>query len=123
MLISNFYTIQQQETVAETAWTVDVALNPHHVLYNGHFPGNAVLPGVCTLQIIKECFEAIMSGSFRYVSVNSCKFLSAINPVENRVLRLHLSTKPLPDNGVQLIAEGKAGETEFIKLKATLLAQ
>lgn len=121
MLITQFYTILSQETRAEMAWTVNVELNEHHSIYQGHFPGNPVLPGVCTLQIIKECLAGIMGSAFQYTQVNSCKFLSAINPSQTPRLQLDLTAKPLEDNHIQLIVEGKTGETDFIKLKATLL--
>lgn len=121
MLIAQFYTILSKEATAETAWTVNVELNPHHKVYQGHFPGNPVLPGVCTLQIIKECLEQLMGSTLQYAQVNSCKYLSVVNPSITPELQLNLTAKALEDNQIQLLADGKTGETDFIKLKATLI--
>ncbi|NDV81071.1 hydroxymyristoyl-ACP dehydratase [Bacteroides sp. 51] len=120
MLIAQFYTPLSQETTGETAWTVSVELNPHHAVYQGHFPGNPVLPGVCTLQIIKECLEELMDSTLQYAQVNSCKYLSAINPYDTPRLQLNLAVKELEDHQIQLLADGRTGDTDFIKLKATL---
>jgi len=120
MLITQFYTVLSRETTGEMAWTVNVELNAQHGVYQGHFPETPVLPGVCTLQIIKECLEELMVSRFQYAQVNSCKFLSAINPEQTPKLQLNLSAKTLEDGQIQLLADGKTGETEFIKLKATL---
>lgn len=121
MLIAQFYTVLSKEATSETVWTVNIELNAHHSIYRGHFPGSPVLPGVCTLQIIKECLEEQMDSAFQYAQINSCKYLSAVNPSINPRLQLNLTAKELEDNQIQLLADGKAGETEFIKLKATLI--
>ena len=60
---------------------IEIELNPGHALYQGHFPGQPVVPGVCTLQMIKESAEQIVSQPLQYVQIASSKFLSAINPV------------------------------------------
>ena len=31
-----------------------VRLDASHPVYRGHFPGHPVLPGVCTLQLVRE---------------------------------------------------------------------
>ena len=121
MLIAQFYTVLSKETTSEMTWTVIVELNAHHGVYQGHFPGNPVLPGVCTMQIIKECLEELMGSTFQYAQVNSCKYLSVINPSINPRLQLNLTAKKLEDNQIQLLADGKSGEADFIKLKATLV--
>ena len=58
-LLPNFYKVTHSEHINETDWVVQVMLNPQHVIYNGHFPQQPVVPGVCMLQIIKECIEKI----------------------------------------------------------------
>ena len=34
-----------------------VRLDASHPVYRGHFPGHPVLPGVCTLQLVRECLN------------------------------------------------------------------
>lgn len=120
MLIAQLYNVLSRETTGDMAWLVNVELNDKHSIYQGHFPGNPVLPGVCTLQIIKECLDELMGTTLQYAQVSSCKFLSAINPTLTPRLQIALTAKPLEDGQIQLVAEGKTGDTDFIKLKATL---
>lgn len=115
---THLYTLLSTETVAPLTWTVHLALNPQHHLYQGHFPGNPVLPGACTLQIIKECTSKLLGTPIQYSQVNSCKFISAINPCHTPEIRLTLTVIP-GDASFQLMAEGYAGDICFIKLKAT----
>lgn len=122
MLLTNFYTIRQR-TTADNAWCIVAELNPEHPLYQGHFPEQPIVPGVCMLQLIKECAEEIRQQSLHYAQIASCKFLSAINPMETKVLELTLNFKETADGQLQLLAEGKADEGCFIKLKALLTQQ
>lgn len=57
MLLENFYKIIHIKEREDGKQAIEIELNPGHVLYQGHFPGQPVVPGVCTLQIIKESAE------------------------------------------------------------------
>lgn len=81
MLLDNFYTILSSESSDSTTWTIQIELNPDHTVYQGHFPEHPVVPGVCLLQLIKECAENIRQQKLQITQVSSCKFLSAINPI------------------------------------------
>lgn len=52
-----------------------VRLDASHPVYRGHFPGHPVLPGVCTLQIVRECLNRGTGRRFRYAAIRECKFL------------------------------------------------
>ena len=92
-LLPNFYKVTHSEHINETDWVVQVMLNPQHAIYNGHFPQQPVVPGVCMLQIIKECIEKIQQAPLQYKQIASCKFLSVINPNETPELKLSLTIK------------------------------
>lgn len=128
MLIEHFYSITHQQVIAENAWSVTLKLNPKHALYEGHFPEHPVVPGVCMLQFIKECVEKNREQSLQYAKIVSCKFLSALNPVDAPTLILELTIKQSEDGKLQLLVEGKTGgeaveSIAFIKLKAQLIEQ
>lgn len=122
MLLNNFYTIlQAPQTVDHINWKIAIKLDPNHALYQGHFPGRPVVPGVCMLQLIKECAEQIQKQSLQYGQVSTCKFLFAINPEENSRIELKLALKTVEENKFQLQVEGTTSGNCFIKLKATLI--
>lgn len=75
MLLENFYKIIHIKEREDGKQAIEIELNPGHVLYQGHFPGQPVVPGVCTLQIIKESAEQIANQPLQYVQIalpNSC---------------------------------------------------
>lgn len=120
-LLTDFYIVTQSENINETDWTVKVMLNSKHPVYNGHFPQQPVLPGVCMLQIIKECTEAIYHTALQYKQIASCKFLSAINPNETPELEFLIIFKKSEADIFQISVEGSSSKGICIKLKAQLI--
>ena len=116
MLLENFYKIIHRKEREDGKREIEIELNPGHALYQGHFPGQPVVPGVCTLQIIKESAEQIANQPLQ-----SSKFLSAINPLETPRLQLFIRLEETEEHLFKLQAEGICNGKEFIKLKATLM--
>ncbi len=88
-LEGNFYSIDNI-VQAEDSYTVSVTLNPEHPIYQGHFPGQPVVPGVCTLTVIKECIGCILSKSISFSSIKECKYVSALLPQANLAVTISL---------------------------------
>ena len=65
----------------------NVILNPDHLIYRAHFPGQPVTPGVCILQMIQELLSEQV-GTRLYISkIKNAKFISMISPVsDGRIL-------------------------------------
>lgn len=120
MLLNDFYKITER-TESGDAHVFRITLNPRHSIYKGHFAEQPVVPGVCTLQIIKDCAEMITDTIFIYKYISSCKFLSVVDPNINSLITISISLKSTGGE-TMLAAEGKYQETDtaFIKVKATL---
>ncbi len=118
-MLDQFYTITKIESQTNTA-CIEVALNPAHAVYNGHFPGMPVVPGVCTLMMVKSCFERWKGKRFVFRLLNSCKFLTAIRPEQNRLLTIKLEEQERPDGLWGMSAQIYAGDQLVFKLKANL---
>jgi len=119
MLLNSFYKILDIKQENED-WIFRIELNPEHKIFEGHFPEQPIVPGVCSLQIIKECAENILGKDIRINYISSCKYLTAINPKESRELEIRISLKDTESENISLSATGKSNEHDFIKLKATL---
>lgn len=99
-----------------------IRLNPDHPVYCGHFPGNPIVPGVCSLQIIKECVEYLQDGhKMTYSKIDQCKYLNAINPHTNAFLSISLKIRKNDEEGIGISATIFHEETTFVSLQSLLI--
>ena len=61
---------------------VPLALAADHPAYEGHFPGEPVLPGAVLLDAVIGALEAAAGGAARTWQVSVVKFLGAVRPGE-----------------------------------------
>lgn len=92
MLIKDFYKINNL-TSKETEIIARIKLNPNHEVYKGHFPGQAVVPGVIQLQIVKEILENHLSKNLFMSNITQVKYLNPITPVEVPELNISITYK------------------------------
>ena len=118
MLLNDFYSIVQQ-TPAAGSLSAKIAINEHHRILEGHFPGLPIVPGVCMMQIVLEMVEVITGKQVSLVAADTMKFLSVINPLQNKEIDVAIH---YTEDGGQLIVTANlfAGAVTFFKLKATL---
>jgi 3-hydroxyacyl-[acyl-carrier-protein] dehydratase len=119
MLFTDFYQIDHINR-SDLGTTFYIKLNPNHFIYNGHFPGQPVLPGVCALQIIKECAQQLINRKLQYKRITLCKFLRFVDPVQNSEIMLTVSVNENEDGVIQLLANGMCNDFYFIKMKAVV---
>jgi len=79
-------------------------LDPHHPIFDGHFPGQPVLPGVCMIQIFKELIEEASGYKLFLTDAGACKFLSMVDPIQtpnlNYTINYQLNEGNCKANGV-----------------------
>lgn len=74
-LLDDFYSIEQEAPAC-----VRVKINPAHRIYEGHFPGNPVTPGVCLVQICTELLERITGRRLDLTTIKKIKYLNVVHP-------------------------------------------
>ena len=117
-LEGNFYTIHNIEQKIDNSFAIEVKLSSEHPIYEGHFPQQAVVPGVCTLTIIKECIRKILSKEISFKSIKECKYVSALVP--NHDLRIAINLLLTNNENVSAIVERVDNQQTVLKLKAVV---
>lgn len=59
----------------------NIILNPDHLIYKAHFPGQPVTPGVCILQMLQELLSIEMGKQLFIKNIKNAKFISMMSPV------------------------------------------
>lgn len=93
MLIQDFYQIIDL-TQLENEHSARIELNENHPIFDGHFPENPVMPGVCMFQIIQELTEKVVQKKLSLQQVSNVKFMVLINPKIDNQLTFHFSIVP-----------------------------
>lgn len=92
--LNDLYTLKDvQEDSVNKQIKIQITLNPAHEIFKGHFPGNPVMPGVCTVQIVKELLSAHLKKDLVLKRAGTIKYLSFINPEVNRTIHIELQLK------------------------------
>ncbi|MCQ2350726.1 MAG: hypothetical protein MJ003_02005 [Paludibacteraceae bacterium] len=108
---------QKQESDGEIVSTVK--LNPNCEVYRGHFPNDPVCPGVCNLNMLRECIEHYTNTKLTISDIKQCRYTALITPIKHSVLYFKASVSPMEDG---FSVQGTVyNETEtFIDIKLTL---
>lgn len=117
MLIKELYSIQSFNETDDSV-QASVKLNRDHEVFKGHFPGNPIMPGVCSIQLVKELTEKALDKKLFLSVVSNVKFMAIINPEENDTIQLTLAISEA-DGMVKVKNTVSVDDTLALKLSAT----
>lgn len=118
MLKNELYTINSKQA-DDTAVCYALTLNPQHVIYQAHFPGEPITPGVCIIQIGKELLEEHLQRKLEIVKVKNVKFLAVLSPTETPQVTYQLSRIKENDAEVSVSVVVKTDDVVRAKLSFT----
>lgn len=116
MEIPGLYKIVSRQQGEDNTFIYEAEINPAHAIFKGHFPDMPVMPGVCMLQLLKECIADAVCKPLRIHYIRSCKFVSVVNPIEHSLLTISFT---LSDMNLQATLSTNAAPA--LKLKAILM--
>jgi len=120
MLSGVFFKVISMETSVNAVNAV-LELNSSHKIFEGHFPGQPVVPGVCMIQMIKEILEQHLTKKTRLVKSDYAKFLAMIDPRVDSIILAEI--KYAMDKEVANVTASLFKENViFLKLKAAFSA-
>ena len=118
LLKDKYFKVDSQQQNGDSAH-FHVSLIADCDVYRGHFPGNPVSPGVCNIEMIRECFDLSVEGSPRIQTIDRCRLTAVASPQVSPELDIDLSwTKD--DNGYRLVATVKDDKQQYMDFKGML---
>lgn len=116
MPLSDLYTIiALDNTTGQITSTLQI--DAAHPVFEGHFPGAPVLPGVIQLEMVKAVLSSALGKTFALKEMSTCKFLEVLNPAETPELIIEIQYRG--DGLLDVNASGKHGEKTYFKLRAS----
>lgn len=114
-LLDSLYTIVSDNPV-ENGHEFDLRLNPEHFIYQAHFPGEPITPGVCIMQIAVELFEVAIKTPIALECVKNIKFLRIISPDEVTEVKYSLQKISKEDGSLKVQVTVSANGDIYAKL-------
>jgi len=122
MLQGNFFAISHLEE-ADLSIKATLTINAGHPVFEGHFPGQPVVPGVCMMQMIKELLEQVVGKKTDLVKAGDMKFLAVIDPLVNSEIDAALKYSTDEGGAIAVSATLFKGDLTFFKFKGAFSPQ
>lgn len=107
--------INKMFSIVSEGETVRIQLHPEHVIYQAHFPGSPITPGVCIIQMITEILEKMHNRDMELVQITNLKFVQPLSPIETPVVDIAFSAIVHTDNQYKVRGTVFYDETVFTK--------
>lgn len=119
MLLNDLFTYSELEESSGSVLKFKIEINANHSVFEGHFPGNPVMPGVCQMEIVKEVVRSHFKRELFFNSVADMKFINMWLPNESNQVFLDISVEEIK-NGFRLKASIYSGTKTYFKLRGEL---
>ncbi len=86
----SLYALEKLPNTGDSSLNVLVKIDGNHPVFDGHFPGLPILPGVYLIQIIKDSLNAFLPNTYQMKSAGTVKYLKPVEPGKNNKLRLEM---------------------------------
>lgn len=111
---NNLYFIDSVSRTQEDV-TYQLHLNAEHVIYQAHFPGEPITPGVCLLQMGVELLSDAAGSELEIDTVKNVKFLSVLHP-EGQTVEVRVHHMNVDGDAVKAQTDFTAGEVPVAKM-------
>lgn len=119
MLKNSLYQLSSLHQNEAGAYVAKVKLDATHEIFEGHFPGQPILPGVCLLEMVKEILITIRNKPLQLKSAATIKYLKLVDPSTDPELIIEIAVtgeeELLKVNVSSFLADGSAN----FKMKAS----
>ena len=117
-MLEGLFDIQEQSTEG-TRKVYHVKVNPAHVIFQGHFPDQPVLPGVAMVYLSRFLTERITGKSIKLKDASQIKFLNLVDPRVNPEFFYTNEIVKEVDQVIYVKGEMRFNEATFFKISAT----
>lgn len=119
ILLNDFFTLEDKQ-VTKGEISATLVINAGHKIFDGHFPNQPVVPGVCMMQMVKEIVESAMDKETNLVQATDMKFLAVIDPTQNNRIQATIKHSTVENGMINVQATLFKDELVHFKCKAQL---
>ena len=98
-----------------------ITFNKDHEVFEGHFPGNPIVPGVVQVQVLKDLLEKGLHKKVFLNRAKSIKFLNIINPFETGEVQFEIVFGQQPESNFTVKCIVKTETKVYMKYSGSAL--
>lgn len=117
-LENSYYRVEDSRPV-EGGAVFRVALLPDSEVYQGHFPGRPVCPGVCHIEVVRQCAERLTQRRLRIRRIVLARFPAPAAPADCPQVEVCVRVSPSGE-GFSVNATLQAGGKTFLEFKGEM---
>lgn len=117
LLLNDFFTIREFIVDEENEKEVIVDIDINHDIFKGHFPTDAITPGVCLIQMLTDILSTIEGEAYYLSASNQIKFISLVRPVETSSFNIAILIQNKTEDFIKLNAKYYKDDTIYFKMK------
>lgn len=115
-MISDIYQIVSREE-SDQKHIFKISLNRDHIIYQSHFPGNPITPGVIIIEILNDLLNIITDRKLSLVRAKNIKYLKTISPEEHPIVYFSINVQE-SDSIFTAACDVWYGETLFTRISS-----
>jgi 3-hydroxyacyl-[acyl-carrier-protein] dehydratase len=120
--MTTLYTILNLTTAGNT-FHVSIAFNPSHPVFEGHFPGKPIVPGVVLVEISAAVASLVAGKELSVKEASVIKFLRVIEPLVNPVIKMIGVILEDKNGSFRADLSFTSGDVIYAKLKGITLTE
>jgi len=119
-LKDKFFTVLHEEKLSNNEAIYLCELKADCDVYRGHFPGKPVSPGVCNIEMIRECAELLTGVDLGIDVIKQCRLTAVVSPSVCPKVDVAVNVALLEGTkNYNVVATIRDAERSYMELKGT----
>ena len=121
LLKDKFFEVLHEEKISANEAVYLCGLKADCDVYRGHFPGKPVSPGVCNIEMIRECAELLTGENLLIQTIKQCRLTAVASPSACPKVDVRVAVAKVEGTETyNIIANIADDATSYMELKGTL---
>jgi len=120
LLKDKFFEVLHEEKITSNDAVYLCELKSDCTVYNGHFPGKPVSPGVCNIEMIRECAELLTGRDLKINTIKQCRLTAVASPAVCPKVDVKVNVAAIEGTqSYNVVATIADAERSYMELKGT----
>jgi len=121
LLKDKFFTVLHEEKMTANDAVYLCELKADCDVYRGHFPGKPVSPGVCNIEMIRECAEMLVGKDLKIDTIKQCRLTAVASPSVCPKVDVKVSVAQIEGTDTyNVVASISDAERPYMELKGSM---